>query len=236
MSDNVNSVLDETINNDKSGKTISTIASEILTPFGLNTDKFVYAETICWLREKLQCDVVLSGKKYYVLSETATTEDLFKLIGTEVPVAKLATIDINFPRVDLPGIYYTLDGNFIKTEGSENEWDAVYVKDGNKNLFLCSNIDFIDFSALIYAEALLSNGINEYKSMGEVVKHRMNEKNLSISQILYHRLSGFDALKKKTNRFKQGISIIKYQQKTGEIKKDIGYKEDIALLVLYTDY
>ena len=64
--------------------------------------------------------------------------------------------------------------------------------------------------------------------MGELVKHRMNEKNLSISQILYHRLSGFDALKKKTNRFKQGISIIKYQQKTGEIKKDIAMRYSIA--------
>ena len=64
--------------------------------------------------------------------------------------------------------------------------------------------------------------------MGELVKHRMNEKNLSISQILYHRLSGFDALKKKTNRFKQGISIIKYQQKTGAIKKDIAMRYSIA--------
>ena len=133
MSDNVNNVLVETINNDKMGKTISTIAAEILTPFGLNSDKFVYAEIICWLREKLKRDVILSGQKYYVLSEVATVEDLFKLIGTEIPVAKLATIDINFPRVDSAGIYYDMNGNFIKTEGSENEWESVYVKENGNS-------------------------------------------------------------------------------------------------------
>ena len=173
MSDNVNNVLVETINNDKMGKTISTIAAEILTPFGLNSDKFVYAEIICWLREKLKRDVILSGQKYYVLSEVATVEDLFKLIGTEIPVAKLATIDINFPRVDSAGIYYDMNGNFIKTEGSENEWESVYVKENGNSKYVGSIKDFETMTAALYGETDEKNyTLEEMQAIGDVIINR----------------------------------------------------------------
>lgn len=173
MSDDGNRVLDETINNKETSKTISEIANEILTPFGLNNDKFVYAETICWIREKLQVDVVLSGQKYYVFSETATVEDLFKVIGTEVPAVKLATIDINFPRVDSPGIYYDMNGNFIKTEGSENEWESVYVKENGNSKYVGSIKDFETMTAALYGETDEKNyTLEEMQAIGDVIINR----------------------------------------------------------------
>lgn len=173
MSDNVNGVLVETINDDKTGKTIGNIASEILTPFGLNNDKFVYAETICWLRAKLQVDVVLSGQKYYILSETAAVEDLFKLIGAEVPVAKFSTININFPSIDLPGIYYDMNGNFVKTEGREDEWQSVYVKDGDNSKYVTTLKAFEVMTGALYGETDEKNyTLEEMQAIGDVIMNR----------------------------------------------------------------
>lgn len=201
MSDNVNGVLVETINDDKTSKTISNIASEILTPFGLNNDKFVYAETICWLQEKLQHDVVLSGQKYYILSKTATVEDLFKLVGTEVPVTKLSTIDINFPRVDLPGIYYDMDGNFIKTEGGENDWNTVFVNDNDISKYIASLADFEMMTAALYGETKESNyTLEEMQAIGDVIMNRVTIRATSISdEITAHgQVNGYNSASQTT--------------------------------------
>lgn len=173
MTNNINGIFVETINNDKTSKTISNIANEILTPFGLSNDKFIYAETICWLREKLQVDAVLSGQKYYVLSETATVEDLFRVIGTEVPVAKFAMININFPKIDLSGIYYDMNGNFIKTEGNENEWNAVFLKDCDNLKYIATLKDFEVMTAALYGETDERNyTLEEMQAIGDVIMNR----------------------------------------------------------------
>ena len=112
-------------------------------------------------------------EKYYVFSETATVEDLFKVIGTEVPAVKLATIDINFPRVDSPGIYYDMNGNFIKTEGSENEWESVYVKENGNSKYVGSIKDFETMTAALYGETDEKNyTLEEMQAIGDVIINR----------------------------------------------------------------
>lgn len=173
MSDTKKNILVEKINESKASISISNLACEMLNPFGLGNDKFVYAATICWLREKLKADMIPTGGKYYVLVTDATMEDFFQLVGTEIPVDKFATMDIRFPRVDLSGVYYDMHGNFIKTEGNENK--LVYVKnneDDSKYVALLK--DFEMMTAALYGEG--SENLDEMQAIGDVIMNRADIK------------------------------------------------------------
>lgn len=169
MSDTKKNILVDKINESKTSISISNLAYEMLNPFGLGNDKFVYAATICWLREKLKADMIPTGGKYYALVTDATMEDFFQLVGTEILVDKFATMDINFPRVDSSGVYYDMNGNFIKTEGSENE--LVYVKnneEGSKYVALLK--DFEMMTAALYGEG--TENLDEMQAIGDVIMNR----------------------------------------------------------------
>lgn len=173
MSDTKKNILVEKINESKASISISNIACEMLNPFGLGNDKFVYAATICWLREKLKADMIPTGGKYYALVTDATMEDFFQLVGTEIPIDKFATMDINFPRVDLSGVYYDMNGNFIKTEGSENEWESVYVKDGDNSKYITTLKAFEVMTAALYGETDEKNyTLEEMQAIGDVIMNR----------------------------------------------------------------
>lgn len=169
MSDTKKNILVDKINESKASISISNLAYEMLNPFGLGNDKFVYAATICWLREKHKADMIPTGGKYYALVTDATMEDFFQLVGTEIPVDKFATMDINFPRVDSSGVYYDMNGNFIKTEGSENE--LVYVKNNeDDSKYVAPLKDFEMMTAALYGEG--TENLDEMQAIGDVIMNR----------------------------------------------------------------
>lgn len=183
MSDTKKNILVEKINKSETSISISNLAYEMLTPFGLGNDKFVYAATICWLREKLKADMIPTGGKYYALVTDATMEDFFQLVGTEIPVDKFATMDIRFPRVDPSGVYYDMHGNFIKTEGNENKWNSVYVKNnGDNSEYVASLKDFEIMTAALYGEG--TENLDEMQAIGDVIMNRAEIKGTDMVTII----------------------------------------------------
>lgn len=167
----------EKTNEGTSSILINNIADDIFKSVGLKYDKFVYAATIYWLRIKLKSDVILPGEKYFVLAENSTMEDLFQIVGSEIPSNEFSKIDVNLPRVDLCGIYYDENGNFLKTEGTEAELESVYIKASTNNSdFVASLEDFELLVAALYGEAsgLSKENLEEMEAIGDVIINRKN--------------------------------------------------------------
>ena len=107
---------------------------------------------------------------------------------------------------------------------SANKLSYGFIK--NQDESIMSSSDFNNIVALIFSEARLSNGLNETKGMGEVIKNRMTETGLSSNDVLHHNLAGFDGL--TTPRFSMGLNALQLQQKGLGIPS-MGFGEDKAL-------